>query len=205
MKKKIMSKKRYKNYYDKELFEKYRFNIKSVDTSKKKTQEIRHETLVEIGVKKGDSVLDVGCGFGDLAGLFMKKKLPVKYMGFDVSEKFVSYSEKKYKKNNLKGMQVDFKVKDVFKDSISGKFDWVIISGFNLLTIKLIKKYFDICKKGVAVNFLSSYANKKNVLFPYRNPAKTFNLIRKKISPFITLRHDYLPHDFTIYIYKNAN
>ncbi len=36
--------------------------------STKEMQELRFKVLADIGIQSGDSVLDVGCGFGDLLG-----------------------------------------------------------------------------------------------------------------------------------------
>jgi cyclopropane fatty-acyl-phospholipid synthase-like methyltransferase len=205
MKNKIISKERYKNFYGKELFDKYGFDVKSIDSSKRETQETRFKTLLKIGVQKNDSVLDVACGMGDMADYFLRKKFPVKYTGFDVSKNFISYAKGKFEKRKLKDMKIDFQVRDIYEDLTNEEFDWVIICAFNLLNIDLIKKYFKKCKKGIAINSLSSHALKKNPLFPYRDPLKMFSLVKEKVSPHVVLRHDYLPHDFTIYIYKDAN
>ena len=201
----IISINEYKDYYDKELFDKFGFDIKSVDTSKKETQYTRFNTLVKIGVEKNDSVLDVCCGMGDLAGFFLDKKLGIKYTGFDVSNKFIRFAKEKYENLDLGGMKINFEVEDLLEYNKDKKYDWVLISGYNLITIELIKKYFKIARKGLAFNSLSSYAEWKNKLFPYRDPYLSLRLIKEKISPWVVLRHDYLPHDFTIYVYKNPN
>ena len=201
----IISLNKYKEYYDKELFDKFGFDIKSVDTSKKETQNTRFETLVKIGVGKNDSILDVCCGMGDLAGFFLDKNFPVKYTGFDVSKKFISFAIDKYENFELDGMKINFAVDDILKYNSDKKFDWVLISGFNLITIDIIRKYFNIARKGLAFNSLSSHAEWKNKLFPYRDPSKAFKLVKENVSPWVVMRHDYLPHDFTIYIYKNPN
>ena len=56
---------------------------------KKNTQYDRFEALSRIGIKSGDSVLDIGCGIGDLYKFFKKKGLNVEYTGFDVTKSMV--------------------------------------------------------------------------------------------------------------------
>jgi hypothetical protein len=56
--------------------------------------------------------------------------------------------------------------------------------------------------KGIAVNFLSEFAlNKK----PGRHYAtmKEIGEIMRATSQRCTIRHDYLPNDMTLYIYKD--
>ena len=36
----------------------------------------------------------------------------------------------------------------------------------------------------------------------YSDPSQVFRFC-KSLSEWVVLRHDYLPHDFTIYMYKN--
>ena len=60
---------------------------------------------------------------------------------------------------------------------------------------------FKLAKKGIALNFLSMFA--KNILANeyYCNPVDILK-IALTISRKVTLRHDYMPHDFTIYLLK---
>ena len=70
--------------------------------------------------------------------------------------------------------------------------------------ITLLKK----TNKGIAFNNLSSYVDYKDKILYYEIPEKIFNFCKTKLSPLVTIRHDYqiknnkVPYEFTTYIYK---
>ena len=67
-----------------------------------------------------------------------------------------------------------------------------------------ITKMFEACEELVVFNSLSSWATDKVEGEFYADPLATL-LFCKTLSPWVTLRHDYHPRYFTIYIYKNKN
>ena len=65
----------------------------------------------------------------------------------------------------------------------------------------MMAKMFLIANKGVALNFLSILSDFYKDREYYSSPEKILQSALK-ISRKVVLRHDYMPHDFTIYIYK---
>ena len=61
-----------------------------------------------------------------------------------------------------------------------------------------------ICKKGVAMDFMSTYVDFKRKDSFHASPERVFK-IAKKLSKRVVIRHDYLPFEFCVYIYKNNN
>ncbi len=197
------------NYYDKRIL-KYKGSTKSVGQKNIKTLEKRLSILLDVGDLKKSKILDFGCGTGYLYE-YLKKKINFKgeYVGYDISNEMVNFAKKKYKKAR-------FEKKDIFKDKITEKFDYVIINGtFNYkfdnnfkwiekTLITLLKK----TNKGIAFNNLSSYVDYKDKILYYEIPEKIFNFCKTKLSPLVTIRHDYqiknnkVPYEFTTYIYK---
>jgi ubiquinone/menaquinone biosynthesis C-methylase UbiE len=122
--------------------------VKSLGWGSKYSQEKRFEVLLEIpGFKKTDSVLDVGCGYGDLS------KHIENYTGIDLRKSAIDVACKKYGDSK-------FFHCDIF--SIDSTYDWVFGSGIFCFT-KDWKKYtelhinrmYSISNKGTAFNFLS--------------------------------------------------
>ncbi len=66
--------------------------------------------------------------------------------------------------------------------------------------LKLIK----FAKKGLAFNLISNYVNYRDKELYYASPEEIFSFC-KKLSRYVVLRHDYMPFDFTIYIYKKRD
>lgn len=163
-------------------------------------QRLRFHVLSEIGDLNGSSVLDVGCGFGDLYGFLTGRGLKTEYTGIDINPKFIEIAEKTYR-------EAHFEVKDVM--AMEKSFDWVLASGLFEFKVseegyvqKVLKKMFEISNKGVAANFMSSYVDFKQEDAYYADPEEIFSFC-KTLTRRITLRHDYMPFEFSIYIYKD--
>jgi len=66
----------------------------------------------------------------------------------------------------------------------------------------LLKEMFRISKNGVGMDFLSTYVDFKKAGNFHTSPERIFK-IAKKLSKRVVIRHDYLPFEFCLYIYKN--
>lgn len=166
-------------------------------------QPIRFGALSEIGDLNNCSILDVGCGFGDLYGFLIKRDLNIKYTGYDINQNLITIAKEKYP-------NARFEVKDILIDATKQKFDYVFSSGvfnFKLLDNKtfienMLEKMFEICNKGFATDFMSNYVDFKNEDAYYAKPEEIFSFC-KTLSKRVALRHDYMPFEFCIYTYKN--
>jgi hypothetical protein len=65
-----------------------------------------------------------------------------------------------------------------------------------------IEKMFQLSKKGIAFNSLSTWSKKINKNEYYADPLELISAIKTKLSKKIIFRHDYLPNDFSLYVYK---
>ena len=64
-----------------------------------------------------------------------------------------------------------------------------------------LKRLFSWCTTGLAVNFLSKRSSKKAAGRLYVDPGKLLDFALT-LTPKAQLRHDYLPNDFTVYLFK---
>ena len=113
-------------YYYEKLRRKFFSKREIVGWGSKNSQEMRFKILEEI-LKKHNckTVLDIGCGRGDLISYLKKKKISIKYTGLDINNKFIDIAKKLNPKNNF--IFADFLKKDL------PNFDVIFISGlFNL-------------------------------------------------------------------------
>ena len=182
------------------LYKKFGQTPASIGWTKGK-QDIRFNAVIEIGKLKNSSILDVGCGFGDLLLFLNKKKLQVKYTGIDINQKFISICKKKYPKSI-------FQVRDIETRPFKKKFDWVFAigttnhSGSYKYIERLLAEMFKCSKKGIVMDFLSTYVDFTKPGNFHASPEKIFK-IAKKLSKRVIIRHDYLPFEFCVFIYKN--
>lgn len=79
-----------------------------------------HRFFVE-RLKKGDRVLDIGCGYGAVA--FSMAKAGALVTGIDMDETNLRHARKRYKHENLK-----FLLGDIRKDLPDGNFDVIVMS-----------------------------------------------------------------------------
>lgn len=159
----------------------------------------RFEKLIGIGVKTGQSILDYGCGTGDLLGYLNDKNIMVQYYGLDINTKYLELAKKTYPTNQFYCGDVI----DITTDSI--QVDWILASGvFNILVPEDWMLFrLQICsklvKKGFAFNLLKS-AEDPEQLRAY-NQNYIIEKMHKLFPEFnIELVTGYLDDDFTIYI-----
>ena len=169
------------------------------------SQEKRFHILTKIGDLNNCSILDVGCGLGSyfeyVNAIFEK----VLYTGTDINSKMISEAQLRY-------TETEFVHTDITSSShsLSGrKFDYIFLSGalnlsedgHNKIIKSVMNTMFEMANKGIAINFLSIFSDYISPGEFYCNPIDmievAFSLSRK-----VTLRRDYMPHDFTIYMYK---
>jgi ubiquinone/menaquinone biosynthesis C-methylase UbiE len=101
-------------------------------------------------IKKGDYVLDVGCGIGT-SSFFLAKNFNCKVVGIEINEKKIQWAKKNVKKEKLQDM-VTFKIADAqnlpFNDET---FDVVITEAVNVFIkdkLKAINEYKRVVKSG---------------------------------------------------------
>jgi 2-polyprenyl-3-methyl-5-hydroxy-6-metoxy-1,4-benzoquinol methylase len=189
------------DYYQ-NLFDEFGLSPRSVGWgSKEGKQTARFQALCNIDNLSNSSILDIGCGFGDLYGFLKYRKFQTDYYGIDINENIISMGKKIYPRAHLECR--DFEIK-----KFNTKFDWVLSSGitshgstYSHLT-SIMKEMFKICKKGFAMNFVSDNVDYKNNNLFYSSPEKIISIV-KSLSDRFTLRHDYMPYEFTVYVYKN--
>lgn len=171
-------------------------------------QEVRFSVLTGIGIADGDSVLDVGCGFGDFARFFGYRNLEVSYRGCDINKEIVALGKEQ-------DGSLALEVRDIEETPFpESSFDWVVSSGlFEFLSHggerrqmawvrRILGEMVRTCRKGVAADFLSSHVDYRDEGNFYANPAEVWSA-SKALSRRVALRHDYMPFEFSVYIYKD--
>jgi len=184
------------------LVDKYGFDVRALAYGSKQSQLKKFQALFDIGIKNGDSILDVGCGFGDLYYFIKNKGIDIKYWGIDISSKVVMLANQKFP--DLKII-----VGDILEARGENLYDYVLCTGFNCVktgcnwaNVKMaIKRMFELSRKGMALSSVSIYRTEKNPNTYYTSPEKLFRYCMG-ITNKVTMRHDYLPYDFVVYLYK---
>ncbi|MDQ6982631.1 MAG: class I SAM-dependent methyltransferase [Mariprofundus sp.] len=165
-------------------------------------QQARFKVLAGIGIQASDSVLDVGCGFGDFKGWSESKGCRLKYTGIDLSTDLLKQAEHLHPDGK-------FCSGDLFDMTFGqGSFDWVILSGAlneqlhddSVYAFRVITRMYSLCRKGVAFNMLDArhlVAHDLHSQMPERVLA-----FCQGLCPNCVLHDEYLNNDFSIYMLK---
>ena len=192
-----------KDFFNK-LVEKHGYSPKSLAYSGEKSQKIKFNIVTEVGIEDNCSVLDVGCGFGDYFNYLKQKGVKnVKYCGIDISNKIVDFAKEK---NSLVNV-IQGNVLDLSDDE---KYDYVISLGFNCVKTghnwetltQVLNKMWKLSKKGIAYNATSTFGKISSREIYFISPVKVIDYIMNHLTYKVVFRHDYMPHDFTIFAYK---
>ncbi len=154
------------------------------------------------------SVLDVGCGFGEMAKFLKKRYEGVTYTGVDIVPEFIDEAKRANSEST-------FLVRDYFDDPLEGKFDIVLASGVLNSNVeknmewrkKNIKIMFAHAKKVCAFNMLGAYPKPRND--PKSNIwyANSLEILEycMSLTRRVILRANYHPTDFTIFMYQTKD
>ncbi len=177
-------------------------DVRALDWGSAASQTARFDVLASGLTLAGRQVLDVGCGLGDFKGYLDARKIPVAYRGVDVSPKMAAAA-----KQRLPGVQID--CANVLDTDFDGACDVAVASGILYLLAdnaeavmqRIIARMFSFARQAVAFNTLSAWADRQEAGEFYADPVQVLSFCRT-LTPWIRLRHDYLPHDFMVFLYK---
>jgi SAM-dependent methyltransferase len=156
--------------------------------------------LTEIGVGANHSVLDVGCGQGDLYGLLTARGFGGRYTGVDLSPELIASARQRFPPAN-------FIVGDVLEVE-PDQHDFVLASGlFDYKTSDsptrlraTLRRMFDLARLGLAWNMFAEAPPERPDL--YHEPLTDLLAFCDELSPHFALRRDYDPGHLTIYLYQ---
>ncbi len=186
-------------------FRKYGVGPRALRWHSKKAATQRYEQIVADIDFEGKSILDVGCGFGDIIPYISAKAKKFEYLGIDITPEFIREAKKLYPGHK-------FIVGDYFNKPPKENFDVVICSGALNANVrdnldfrkKAIKTMFKHAKEVFVFNMVGRYpqpktSSKSNVWFA--NPLEILEYCLG-LTKKVILRHHYHSRDFTIVMFK---
>ncbi|SEQ98847.1 Methyltransferase domain-containing protein [Nitrosomonas sp. Nm51] len=191
-------------HYHRHRVEQYRHGTaeslgwRSADNQKK-----RFEALADVGDLGGASVLDVGCGYGDLKACLDLRYTDVDYIGIDQQPEFVREARARYAGYpRTQFFQTDFTTAEL------PQMDYVLASGAlgyrsntSNYYADMIHKLYCIAKIAVAFNMLDKARFPRHDLLIGHDRDKILAYCRT-LSSHVVMRNDYLADDFTVFMYR---
>ncbi len=174
---------------------------RALDWGSRASQQRRFAILAEIGELNHAFILDIGCGLADYYEYLAQAGINVCYTGMDITPAMVTAAQARFP-------QQRFLVGDALAavEQLPQGADYVFASG--LFTFahagvlrQTVQAMFACCRKALAFNSLSAFASEQEPGEFYADPLETLRFCRT-LTPWVVLRHDYLPHDFTVYLYR---
>lgn len=166
-------------------------------------QKLRFRLLAEIGPLAGRSILDIGCGFGDLLEYVTESGAQeVAYTGTDLNPSLIEVAQKKHPSGTFHATTDLSQFADESQDYVflSGLFNFKIENNTGFMH-DTIRESFRIARCGVSFNLLGSYVDFKEDHLFYHDEKEVFHFT-KTLTRFVTLRADYPLYEFTVYLRK---
>lgn len=170
-------------------------------------QDIRFEVLLSFFECRGKSILDIGCGFGDLNRALSRQETEFDYTGVDLVAELIDEGRRQYPQENIEFINADF-----LDYTFTREFDIVLASGiFNhkfdsgendLFVERVLNKAWSISKDGFAFDFLSDKVDYGHDHTYHNNPERILGLAYG-LSRNVSLRNDYMPFEFCLYVGKD--
>lgn len=166
-------------------------------------QALYFEVLTVVEIPPTATVLDVGCGHGDLYAYLLANGFEGCYVGLDLIPHFIEQARQRFP-------QASFVLGDIASAELD-PCDYALASGpFDYRTPNSEKRWhsaivrmFELAHCGVAWNGLSDVPPERTDLWPQPLP-KVIELCAS-LSPYYSIRCDYDPLHFTAYVYKRKH
>lgn len=189
-----------------ERYKKHGYSPATLGWGENGRQHLRFCHLYQVGQMQGKSVLDVGCGFGDLYGYLVSRGWEGHYTGIDMVPELIAEGKSRYADAEL--INADFE-----SFNFQRQFDYVLASGiFNLrlssednwsYITRVLSRMFELAKVAVAVDFMTTWVDFQRPEAFHTDPAELLNKIRPLTNRFV-IRQDYMPYEYCVYLYKNT-
>jgi len=168
----------------------------------KRTQLMRYEAFLQAHDLTDRSILDVGCGTADLRKYLQARGVVCRYSGFDISPEMIKHCQERFPGINFyDGNFLDWQVDETFDYTIAiGIHNVKIKNGWNIFK-EVTKRQFELSSIAAHISILT---DRYHEFAPHIQSWKAEDVLSMalEITPYVVLRHDYLPNDFSITLYR---
>lgn len=192
--------------YEKRLQE-YGYSPATLGWGVQGRQEVRFSVLANLVLRSPDSsVLDVGCGFGDLYGFLNRQGWHGAYTGIDIVPGLLRVARQQYPGIDVREADVtDEAERSQSFDFVvaSGVFNAALPSGDNEIHIEAaLDSMYRCSRTATCVDFLSTYVDFRKPGAHHTDPGWALALA-KKFTRRVLIRLDYMPYEFSLFLFRD--
>lgn len=189
-----------RNYWDERAIQAIS-DCQKVDASIR-AQKMRFESFLINHDLSEKSVLDLGCGVGDFWDHLKAKGISCNYLGVDLSPEMVNRCQTRFPESN-------FEAQNILEWQPDCKFDYVTAFAIHNTKVEksqellelITRRQFELCNSAAHISILTDrYSGFAPHIKAWR--AEEVLSLALEITPYVVLRHDYLPNDFSVTLYK---
>lgn len=152
------------------------------------------------------TLLDIGCGNGELYKFLNFLGFRGQYVGYDINEKLLAQARSRF-------TNIDVHNKDIMSAEMTQHFDYVVLSGLFNVNVgqsttwvhDFLKKMFSLCDGVMAFNMISTHVTFREETMFYMNPAEVLTFCIENLSKRTTLAHHNLPYNYTVTVFKDES
>ncbi len=195
-------------YYDR-LLDRNAGDTRAVGWSSPESQERKFLEVTQIFAHERQpfTVYDVGCGLGHLHDFLKETNRFADYYGCDINPRLVEMARQR-------SPGITLECRDILRTPPKHKYDYAVACGtFNtcLKTSKsawtayvqnMLRMLYRIARRGIAVDFLSSFAKGKVATEYYPDPSEILEFVQRRLSPLAEISHSSSPGHFAVLAYR---
>lgn len=185
-------------------FEQFGVDVRSLASGTDERHRRQHMVHASAGDLRDKTVLDIGCGLGHYYDFLTSLEIPFRYIGYDIVPAFIESNRQRYP-------GAHFELRDVTRDGIAHEADFIVLCEvFNNrfeetsnmdVAKRVLRESFASAREAVSMDMLSTYVDYQVPNAFYFSPEDMF-AYAKSLTPYVRLRHDYVPFHFTLFLFK---
>lgn len=168
--------------------------------SGRKGQRLRFEAFLGHHDLRGRSVLDIGCGVGDFFDRLQARGIGADYQGLDVSPEMIARARQRFP-------GARFEVGEAA--AVTSQYDYTVAFAIHNVRVDDGRRILeDALARQFAMSRVAAHMSLLTDRYSGFDPhiqawrAEEILTLALSITPYASLRHDYLPNDFSVTLYR---
>jgi SAM-dependent methyltransferase len=153
---------------------------------------------------RAKSILDVGCGYGDLGRYLERRGWEGHYVGIDIVPDLIEVGKRRYPKADLRCL-------DLEHDELDETFDWALAIGSLTSRMEhedyykhlesMIAAIWTRVNVGMSFNLFSPHVDFQSPVHFHPDIGRVCEIVARHTRRF-TLRNDYMPFEYALFMYR---